>query len=173
MYLPKSKYSITVAKPGEFTLDGKPYTGPVITTYLGESYAGEELDKLKGKLKKAIDPGRYITRKAVAGRRIPTESEYQQGFMERYFLQDLRTMKIIELLPEIYEKKQENNIPKYYRFGICTWILKGTLDDRYVGPYLETGIRNRNQAEIDRMERELPGIVSSKVLCNPEEFVRP
>lgn len=165
MYLPKSKYKVESVGPGKFTLNGQTYTGPVLTDYLGRSYAGSTPDSLKGELENLKKPGKSI--KPVPGRRIPTEHEYKQGSMTRYFRQDLGTKKIVELLKDDEPRDTEN-----YKYFVITWYLKGLCDTMVQGKYLLRGARYKNQKAIELAEMSLPGIISSEVLYDPEEFVK-
>lgn len=51
-YLPKSKYEVINVGTGKYTLHGKPYKGPVVVTYNGYAYAGEDFYKATGILVK-------------------------------------------------------------------------------------------------------------------------
>lgn len=170
MYLPKSKYSVKTAKPGEFLLDGKTYVGPVMMTYLGETYAGTAPDKIEGKLEPIT--GDLVVTQSVAVKRVPTVEEYESGSMERYFKCDQTTRKIIEIMPEQYPSSSKdwgNNT-----YGHVTWYLTGSLDDTLVklNGYRKPGIRKSNLFAIAIMESIMPGISSSGVLSNPEQFVK-
>lgn len=175
MYLPKSKYKVTSECSGKFILaeTGENYAGPVLTDYRGISYAGSDPSNLKGKLETLTGGDIFEETKVnMLGRRIPTKQEYQEGQMVRYFLQDLSTMKVIEILPSRYESMQVEGLPENSVIASCTWYLVGRLDNYRVSGHWIEGIRSKNQKAIDQMEEKLPGISSSKVLHNPEEFVR-
>lgn len=174
MYLPKSKYTVKSAGSLEYTLDGEIYTGPVLIDYRGKCYAGSDPYSLKGPLE-ILDGGDtdiYGKYRMNPGRRIPTEEEYASGKMERYFQQDLRTMKIIEVLPKRWLELQVEKLPNYYKVQSCLWLLVGRIEDYKVSGHLIEGIKTRNQRTIDQMEIEMPGITSSSVLDDPLEFVR-
>lgn len=169
-YLPKSKYTITQAKPGEFvTEDGKPYVGSVITTYKSESYAGSSPNSMGTPLVPVGSGVREL--EVVPGHRVPTEAEYKNGSMERYFMQDLRTMKVVELTPDNYERRLKTDQPDYLVYATATWILTGSLEYNFYG-YRYPGVYDKNSSTISKMEKQLPGIVSSKVLYDPAEFVK-
>ena len=158
-YLPKSKYTVSYATPGKFKTED------------GESYAGsspDSLDKPLVSLEKSTDKVLQV----VPGRRIPTEAEYKQGSMQRYFRQDLRTMKVDELTPDNYDRSQREIQPDYYTFATGSWILTGSLDDYLIGGFMCIGVRKLNQETINSLEKILPGIISSKILYNPDQFVR-
>lgn len=169
MYLPKSKYNVIAAKPGEFTLNGEQYTGPVIVTFREEYYAGSAPDNVKGQLVK-VEGLEQKAREAVAVRRVPTEDEYATGYMVRYFKQDLKTLKIIELLPAEYATYIAKDGTSAM-FMECKWILVGKLEDLVTSTgYSYPGVRKRNQETVDRLEQSMRGI-GSQVLTDPAEFV--
>lgn len=157
MYLPKSKYSVEIAKPGQYSINEKNYIGPVLTTYLGETFAGTSPDNLIGKVEKIIEGGEIQVTQSVAGRRVPTENEYKQGYMDRYFLQDLRSWKVIEILPETYTSSMQNPTT-HSKVGKVEWIL--------------TGSSIPNKITLETVEYTFPGIVSSGVLSDPEQWVK-
>lgn len=174
MYLPKSKYVVENARSLEYTLNGEIYTGPVLTDYRGRHYAGPDPYNTKGLLE-PLDGGDtdfYGKSTMNPGRRIPTEEEYASGKMERYFQQDLRTLKIIEILPKRWLEFQAEKLPNYYKIQSCLWLLVGRIEDYRVSGHLIEGIKTRNQRTIDQMEITMPGITSSSVLDDPLEFVR-
>lgn len=163
MYLPKSKYKVSMAKPGEFIdKEGNDYVGPIVETFTGNCYPGSDPLTMGPKLTKVSDrDGESTGRKVLAIKRIPTEEEYKQGWMERYFWQDLKTQKIVEILPDAY--KEASRLKDVTRkLGKTDWILIG----------VRSRVQELNQQAIDKMERELPGISSSKVLCNPLQFYK-
>ena len=47
-YLPASKYSVKNVNYGEYTLNGKPYKGPILTTYLNQVFAGDSPSNIIG-----------------------------------------------------------------------------------------------------------------------------
>ena len=170
MYLPKTKYRLSVAKPGEYrTAEGEPYVGSIVTTYLGESFAGQEPSTVGPRL----EPVKYKASKPGfgQGRRIPTEAEYRAGKMERYFKQDLRTYKVVELLPDEFQKAIKTRSP-YYKLASGSWALTGSIESQVTGTYTVPGVQERNEATIRELEREVPGITSSKILYDPLEFVK-
>lgn len=160
MYLPKSKYRLITAKPGQFrTKDGSQYTGPVVETFTGACYPGTDpltmgprLTKVEGKPSQSL--GFYNTK------RIPTVTEYQAGFMFRYFVQEVKTKKIIEIAPEAYENADKADIS--YIFQTVRWVLTG----------VRTGVLEKNLGTIKTLEQIMPGIISSRILWDPLQFYR-
>lgn len=174
MFLPKCKFRITQAKPNEYALsDGTEYVGPIIETFKGEKYAGSDPLHTAGQLHSIVEEG-VEKELPYAIRRVPTEEEYAQGFMIRYFCQDLRTLKVIELLKKGYEIEIKES-KSTFKYVTGTWILVGLSEDKLSGlqsNYSVSEVYSRNQKEIDRLEKLVPGISSSGVLCNSSQFVR-
>lgn len=169
MYLPKSKYSIIVAKPGQYTLNGKEYVGPVLVDYRGKTYAGSDPSNIKGEvIRTTVDPEPV---REVPAKIVPTEEDYGKGFMIRYFRQDNRSKKV----DEIASGSAFSNTR--YAYASASWILTGSLDDREyqingrVKPVIIRGVRYKNEQTIQEMDKILPGISGSGILSNPEEFV--
>ena len=161
MYLPKSKYKTRTALPGEFiTQDGQEYVGPVVETYTGACYPGTEPKTMGPKLtpvvgKEPPELGLYNIK------RVPTEAEYKAGQMTRYFVQERKTQKIIEISPEVWKKNYKpDDILRSW--ANITWYLTGS----------QASVQAINQTVINYMEKAMPGIVSSRVLYNPLQFYR-
>lgn len=164
MYLPKSKYTVSTAKPGEYKLNGKTYIGPVITTYAGDIYAGNDIRNTRGTLEKINlqefpEDGNEVY-PVLPIKRVPTEAEYAEGYMIRYFCRDIRSSKVFEISKTSFESGKANPELTYYRLFKAEWYLSGT------------GAKDSNSRTISELEKQLPGIVSSKVLYNPEQFFR-
>lgn len=160
MYLPKSKYRIIAAKPGEFRdSNGREYIGPVVETFTGACYPGTDPKTMGPRLTRNEDkPAQSLGFYNI--KRIPTEAEYRAGYMTRYFVQEVKTQKIIEVAPEAYQNADRSSI--LYIFQAVNWILTG---DR-------TKVQESNSATIQRLEQLMPGITSSRVLWDPLQFYR-
>lgn len=161
MYLPKSKYKATVAKPGEFrTQDGQQYVGPIIETYTGVVYSGTDPETAGPRLvptgeKEQLGLGLYNIK------RTPTEADYKAGSMTRYFMQDKQTQKIIELSPEAWQKNYKpGDILRAW--ANITWYLTGP----------RASVQTLNNTTVGIMEKAMPGIISSGVLYDPLQFYR-
>mgnify|MGYP007054420955 CR=1 FL=1 len=162
MYLPKSKYTVIMVKPGEYQLNGTTYTGPAILLSDGTAYAGNNIETAKDVLERTNQQEFSNTEiyQVVPIKREPSYQEYSDGYMERYFCQDLRTMKVFETSKTYYTKLVENvKLQSIYRTVTINWIL--------TGPTAEA----TNEKTIQKLDSELPGIVSSKILYNPLQFV--
>ena len=161
MYLPKSKYKALVAKPGEFiTEDGQQYIGPAIETFTGEYYSGTSPETAGAKIV-SVSPVEVSRFGLYNIKRVPTEAEYAAGQMERYFVQERKTQKIIEVLPETWKDYYvQNDILRTW--NKTSWRLTGDRDL----------VRVQNAYVVSRMEKAMPGIISSKVLWDPLQFYR-
>lgn len=161
MYLPKSKYKVRTSLPGEFlTNEGQEYIGPVVQTFTGACYPGTDPKTMGSQLtpvvgKEPVELGFYNIK------RVPTEAEYKAGKMLRYFVQERKTQKIIEINLEIWQKNyRPDDILRSW--ASIDWYLTGS----------QATVRVLNQTTIDYMERAMPGIVSSRVLYNPLQFYK-
>lgn|SRR5574344_102614 len=179
MFLPKSKYTVKQAKPGEYVQsDGTEYVGPIMETYTEEVFAGENPLDTTGKLTSVVETDADLPTKTIHMiKRIPTEEEYTKGSMVRYFCQDLRSLKVVEVLEKEYREGVVSD-SKTYNYVSGSWILTGSLEDKtykiqnFRVEYVVPGVRSKNQKEIGRLEELVPGISSSGVLSNPAQFVR-
>ena len=171
MYLPKSKYTVLVAKAGEFSLDGKEYLGPVVVTYKSEYYAGTSPSTVTGKLAKNDDDAKKYIKTSTTIRRVPTEGEYKSGQMMRYFQQNVTTGKIVELLYEDYMQESSKASSKDI-FAKVVWILTGALKSTLVDGVVHPGVIDKNTKTIEILERTMPGIRTSGILYNPVEFYK-
>lgn len=161
MYLPKSKYKVSTAKPGEYVdSTGNEYVGPIVETFTGKVYPGTDPMTMGPKLTPVGDKG-----KQELGlyniKRVPTEAEYAAGSMVRYFMQERKTQKIIELDPDAWARNYDPGDVTRTWLNI-TWCLTGS----------RITVQALNQATIDTMEKAMPGIVSSQVLYDPLQFYR-
>lgn len=171
MYLPKSKYKEGIARPGQYTLDGKEYLGNMFTDYKGNAYAGKSPSTVIGRIYPYAPAVDKSGDNIVPIKRVPTENEYIKGSMVRYFRQDRRTKKIDEI-----ERFPESGVDTQFTYGSTNWLIRGQLNDKQVmsGRYSVTceGIRTKNNKAIDELEKVLPGLRSSGILSDPAEFVK-
>lgn len=178
-YYPKSKCHQEVSNGNYLDQEGRPYYGVVTKTYnnkvfAGESYSGEELHEAN-----PGNPGTSPITGSVAKKRYPTEKEREQGYMDRYFQQDIRTRKIVEIYPEDYSSSilgASSLAKKTFAYATASWCLGGKpVEDQMVmvgfRSYVQEGIRTYNSKSIVDLEKILPGISSSGVLCNPLEHI--
>ena len=161
MYLPKSKYKTRAAKPGEFvTKDGQEYVGSVVEIFTGACYPGISPETMGEKLtpvgdKGQIEPGLYNIK------RVPSEDEYKVGQMVRYFMQDRKTQKIIEISPEAWQKNYKAN-DLFRIWANAVWYLTGG----------KGAVQSLNGTIIQTLDGVMPGIISSKVLYDPLQFYK-
>jgi len=82
----------------------------------------------------------------------PQESDYFQGFFDRYFVKSLSTNIIFEVSLKDYQRVQKENFQK----TIITWKLTGPINDTN----LEPGVEDTNRRLVNLAEREITGIVN-------------
>lgn len=170
MYLPRSKYKQGVAKVGQYLLDGEDYVGPFIKIYTGETFAGSSLDNLtKETLLTPLSPEEAQKRATI--KKGPTQDDYKNGKMVRYFKLDKRFNGYTESSKEQKDKDEGDKKKTYLQYITASWFITGTLDDRVIGgKYTYPGIRSRNQKITGSVGEKWPEIVGS-FLTDPSEFV--
>lgn len=157
MYLPKSKYKTSVAKPGEYIdSSGKEYVGSIVETFTGDVYPGKTPQTMGAKLTAIL--GKATSKTAVMIKRVPTEAEYEAGIMTRYFIQNLRTKKIIEVLPDYAKTWQESSKEQLVNLY---WRLTGS----------QARVESYNQMSIQIAELQMPGL-KDQILTDPLQFYR-
>lgn len=169
MFLPESKYNIkdTVESGMSFVTEaGEAYVGKYIEDYLGNCYSGTDL---KGAQNRLIKVASKLTIQLPIPkpkkRPEPTEEDYASGSYIRYFKQNNLTKKVQEIKAEDVKDNKGCKITQ------SPWILTGSLDDQFIGNYIYSGVRSKNQEFLNKLEEEIPGIVKSLDLT-PEEFVK-
>jgi hypothetical protein len=85
----------------------------------------------------------------------PSPEDYNQGELERYYVQDKRTNKIIEVNKQGYSKAKTQNV---YRRLILNWVIKGPKEDYKFGDYLYPGVKSQNKNIVEQAEAIMPGI---------------
>lgn len=181
-YYPKSKYHVEASKGQYVRGDGSPYYGPVVVTYNNKVFPGTEYHDGSERLSpisETVEDAVNVFTGSVAKKRYPTEEERKEGRMDRYFQQDTRTKKIVEIYPSDYSGSRNSGI-KIYTYATASWCLGGRpVGDEIVTvsgsgwkkEYTRPGIRTYNSKSIQDLEKIFPGISSSGVLCNPLEFI--
>lgn len=171
MYLPKSKYNKPKYTRGdELTLEsGKSYTGWYFSTYKGEYYTGKEPSDNSDKLILQNDSDSHTS--TIPGFQtqlnIPTEKDYSKGFFTRYFVQDKRTKKMIEVGKEKYDKLSSLS---YVKTVLVDWNLTSPAQDVKKGPYIYFGSASKNKEAIIEAEKTIPQL--SSMIKNYAEFVK-
>lgn len=173
MYLPKSKYKKEAAKAEQFAdkLTGAPYVGPVIKDFLGRIFKGSSPSNAKEELVSTNVDGEN-TDDLIGFNRFypkPDPAAYSKGLLDRFFLKDSRTGKIIELSKEDYLKSKKKS--KLYTKSIkIVWYITGNPEDEIINGYLYPGTKAKNQDVINQAEKILPGI-GAQILKDPSQFV--
>tara|TARA_B100000424_G_C22662804_1_gene364472 strand:- start:87 stop:560 length:474 start_codon:yes stop_codon:yes gene_type:complete len=100
---------------------------------------------------------------------IPTDSDYQRGFIIRYFARQANSPKssIIEIEKKQYSKIR-NDATYFYKTLQLNWKISGELNSKLINGVKEIGVLEANQNSINEAEKELPSI--STVLNNLVQF---
>lgn len=173
MYLPKSKYKILNKVDGKLIDPStkSEYTGTFIKDYRGNYYKGSTLkrtpevlefipNKIPTPVSEAIFYNNYIE---------PTEKDYKNRFYFRYFIQDTRDKKIVEVSQEKFIEANRN--PVLYKKALrIQWELGQPLEDTVYKGYRYEGTRTKNIKTTERAEEILPGITEQH-LSDPAQFV--
>ena len=85
----------------------------------------------------------------------PTPQDYTEGELERFYVQDKRTNKIIEVNKAGYSKSKKQTV---YRRLILNWVIKGPKEDYKFGDYMYPGIKSQNKNIVEQAEAIMPGI---------------
>lgn len=170
MYIPKSKYRPPKYTQGnQFTLpDGLYYTGWYIETFKGEFLTGKTPTQSSMLLTNNIvsdedTPEFRFTNDII----IPTEKDYSNGYMYRYFVQDKRTRAIIEATLAKYKYYTKQRYTQQIR---VKWELTGPAENKNIGLYIFFGAASRNEEAIKQGETTIQGL--STIIKSYSEFVR-
>ena len=149
MYIPISKYSkAKYSRGNDFTKsDGTFYVGWYFTDLAGNFFAGKKPSNTSFSLTLAnSELTAPIPKMEFTGEYIqPTEADYDNGYFIRFFLQDKRSKKIIEV------KKEKFDFLKKYNYIInlqIKWILVGPIENINKGPYIYFGSAARNKETV-------------------------
>lgn len=159
MFIPKSKYSAPKHTPGdEFTLNGRNYIGWYIQLSTGEYYTGKEFSGTSKKLISSTETTElkpYLS--FIPVNVAPTERDRTNNKWVRYFLQDQRNKRIIE----VDRAKFDSFKTKSYITRVSTeWVIKGPADNLTIDGYLYYGAAHQNRLKIEKLEKAMPGISS-------------
>jgi hypothetical protein len=171
MYLPKSKYTVKITKGGDFyKKDGSTYRGKYIETYNGQIFTGGELTPASEKLEDFRYSASVITNFSQVAFKSdmikPTKEDYKEGFITRYYVQDIRNKAIIEANKENY--KGFLTLP-YLKTLKLKWNLKGPAENVNKGPYIYFGAISKNKELVLEGEKTIEGL--SEFIFNYGEFV--
>jgi hypothetical protein len=159
-------------KGGEFIIKstGEDYKGKYFKTY-GEKYqagstpedGGEELQQIPGRLNMntafAVGAGLGLglllgLAKGLFKPKISNKNKID-GTVPRFFAQDDRTSKVIEVDKEGYDKLQKQP-------GVTTtkidWVIKQPAEDKVINGYPLEGSISKNKKLIDNLETKMKGI---------------
>jgi len=168
MYLPKSKYLVKHTKGGDFlNPDGSSYIGPYIETYKGNVYKGREFTSNSVKLVDIRAEDEFVGSAKFKNDRItPTEKDYKKGVFNRYFIQDKRNNKIIEVSQKNFTKL---NLELYTAGAVVEWTLKGPAENINKDPYIYFGAEAKNKEAILEAEKTIKQL--SSFVLNNRKFV--
>lgn len=171
MYLPKFKYKPPKFSPGvHFSLpNGKPYVGWYFETYKQEFYSGKEPGPDNKKLTPLQVPSHLEIPANIFTPTIirPTPADIQKGFFTRYFVQDRRNKKIVEVKKDKYD--QYKTIDYLDRLEI-KWVTKKPAEDTLMFDYKVEGAATKNKQTIQDIESKFPGI--KNLIKSYAEFVQ-
>lgn len=173
MFIPKIRTKIGGKIAGKL-LDPKTkrvFTGKFVKDFKGNFFKGERITKNSEPLEFIPD---NVAIESTTGLKhtyiIPTESDYKNGFLIRYFIKDAPTKKIFEVSKDDYLK--ERKAKKVYRKALkIQWYIKGPAEDSIINGYIYPGTKSKNQDIINQAEKELPGI-SSQLLKDASQFIK-
>ena len=151
MYIPKSKYSSPKYTSGEELKkpDGTFYRGYYVTDTKGQIYSGKKPSKssitLTDSRETTLKPKFTFSNDNI----VVTERNKQAGFIKRFFLQDFRTRKIIEV------KKNKFDYFKNFKYIISLevdWLLTEPVEDVVKGNYILEGSASKNEKVIKEQQ---------------------
>lgn len=160
MALPRSKYSDPIHTPGnEFTLDGKNYVGWYVITYQDKYIAGRTVDRFSKEIFPIVleTPSADTVKVFVEQKVTPTDDDKILGNWKRYFIQNKKSLHIIEVKKERYAAFK--NTPGY-AVGTLDWKLVGPAEDVVKGPYVYKGANNQNRVTTEKLETTIKGITN-------------
>lgn len=168
MYLPKSLYRIKTTYGGEFQKpSGEDYIGKYVETSTGKTFAGDSLENAKGILLSTAEQNLINIERPYNDYFGPTEEDYRKGIFTRYFTQDKRSTKIVEMNREQWKIKKRL---RYVSSGSFIWVLKGPADDRIINGVPYKGAASKNRETLQELEKDFPGITD--FFKSTSEFVR-
>lgn len=173
MYLPKSKYSSPKHTPGDsFLLNDKPYVGWYIELSTGEFYTGKVFDSKSVKLQIVSNTAGSNTELIESAppfygvKTSPSSRDIQNKTWTRYFLQDKRNSRIVEVDKERYGSFR---VKPYIVRVTLDWVLQGPAENLIINGYQYYGAAHKNKAAAEALEPTMPGL--STFIKNYAEFV--
>ena len=91
---------------------------------------------------------------------LPSEKRYV-GKYSKYFAYHVSDHSILEISPTVYNELKSNS-PKYdnllYRVYSLKWDSTTPIYDEQIGKFTLEGSNSRNLKQVEKLEKELPGI---------------
>lgn len=104
----------------------------------------------------------------IVSKQIPTDSDYKEGYFERYFAKKVNDNKTYE----VDYLNSKNVSSDLYKVVSVKWKISGPKNNIIVNGILDkAGIIEQNTAEIDRVKKE-EGVDLSSTLPNLVEYWR-
>ncbi len=147
MNIPKSQYRKAKYSQGDEFVDAKtkkPFNGWYFQRYDDQFFSG----KKPSDTQKRLLPLAELRTKEVAFRNEdiePTEVQRENGYFYRYFVQDKRNKKIIEVGIDKYNYF----VSKTYLIGVkVKWTLKGPAENKITEGYKYIGAKEKNKEAV-------------------------
>ena len=165
MWVPKMKFlSGLFARSGLFTLpNGGSYEGPYHQNELGQFRTGDSPSPDSQVL---IENPEELTDDQIQEleffssiENLPTPEDYKTGYMNRYFLKNTITNKIIEVDENFYNKDSRSQ-ELYIQKLIIKWIISKPVKDIFNQGYVFEGAATRNQKAVIKANLEMKGIIN-------------
>lgn len=150
---------------------GAAFLGSFFQNHLGQFFKGKSYgDNPEPLLFVPDKPAEEETDSKFFNRYIkPSDKDYENGKLTRFFVKDIPSGKCAELDKNAYIKQQKENKP-YRKFYKTDWFVSGLLDDTTIKGYNAEGIKSKNAKLLDEAEKALPGI--GLLLNNPSQFTK-
>jgi len=165
MWVPKMKFlSGLFARLGLFTLpNGGSYEGPYHQNELGQFMTGDSPSPDSQVL---IENPEELTDDQIQEleffssiENLPTPEDYKTGFMNRYFLKNTITGKIIEVDENFYNQDSRSK-ELYIQKLIIKWVISKPVKDIFNQGYVFEGAATRNQKAVMKANLEMKGIAN-------------
>lgn len=197
MYIPKGKRKVfpAGALPGEFVSSktGLPYVGDVEFNSITKTYKSADgtidlvsIAETGNRFEEnvVIPPTAYdrlrgdaydirVTKHPESFEVQPTDEDYNNGFIERFFVEHKEKGTIIEIdkntFSEIKSQSTNYHYPSYL-VGSLFWKLRGPVANQDVNGYIVEGTSERNAKAVLALEQLLPNIRT--YLTDPSQFVK-
>jgi hypothetical protein len=100
---------------------------------------------------------------------IVSKTDIDNGFITRYFIQNVTNSIITEISPEQFKEYKQNLLDNnVYTTIELTWIIVGNLTTQNVNGAVITGIAETNKKTVSFYNKQMPGLNSK--LANLTEF---